>query len=319
MVRDNGSPYRTAFTISIEARAGVSTGISAADRAHTIRVAVDPASSARDIVSPGHVFPLRSRDGGVLVRAGQTEGSVDLSRLAGCAPAGVICEIMNEDGTMSRLPQLLDFARKHRLTILTVADLIAWRLRKEPQVERVAVATLQTESLGLVRASLYRNRVNALQYLALVKGELPKDGRPVAVRVHVSDPWGDLFGAIRSDAGVLLPQALRALSGFDEGVVLYILRPWEPESILRGLRDRAADFSGPTPDAEAPQDPYPTAFRDYGLGAQVLRDLGVRRIRLLTGSDRRLVGVEGFGIEVVERVPVPAQGALSALRLLEGA
>lgn len=305
MVRDNGSPYRTAFTVSIEARAGVSTGISAADRAHTIRVAVDPAAGAEDLVSPGHIFPLRSREGGVLVRAGQTEGSVDLARLAGRAPAGVICEIMNADGTMSRLPELIEFGRTHRLTILTVADLIAYRLFDEPQIIRVGGGTVSAGPLGPVQAHLYRNRVNSLLYLALVRGELPTDGTAVPVRVHSSDAFGDALALTRLDGGPTMAAAMQCLAGFPVGVVLYILRPFDPAAAVRQLQAHSRDWAGELPPESGATDPYPTAFRDYGLGAQVLASLGLRRIRLLTQSDRRLVGVEGYGIEVVDRLTVP--------------
>lgn len=306
MVRKNDSPYGTAFTVSIEASTGVTTGISAADRARTVAVAVDPNATAADLVSPGHVFPLRAREGGTLVRAGQTEGSVDLAKLAGRAGAGVICEIMNPDGTMARLPQLEVFAKEHTLRILTVADLIAWRLRTESQVERVAITELKTVSMGRVTAHVFRNRVNDLQYLALVKGEIDGD-TPTLVRVHSSDIWGDALQAFRRDAGPVLNQSMRVIGGAASGVVLYILRPFDKDSVLRSLASHAeADsIEGEIPPAPRQADPYPTGLRDYGLGAQVLRELGLRRIRLLTNSTRRLVGVEGYGLEVVERVPVP--------------
>ena len=310
MVRKNDSPYGTAFTVSIEASTGVTTGISAADRARTIEVAVDPSATATDLVSPGHVFPLRARAGGVLVRAGQTEGSVDLARLAGCSGAGVICEIMNPDGTMARLPQLEVFAREHELRILTVADLIAWRLRTESQVQRVASTALKTDSMGDVTAHVFRNRVNDLQYLALVKGAVDEE-TPTLVRVHSSDIWADALQAFRRDSGPLLNQSMRVIGDSGSGVVLYILRPFDKDSVLRNLAAHAEPDSidGEIPPAPRQADPYPTGLRDYGLGAQVLRALGLRRIRLLTNSARRLVGVEGYGLEVVERVPVPTGDA----------
>jgi 3,4-dihydroxy 2-butanone 4-phosphate synthase/GTP cyclohydrolase II len=319
MVRSNGSPYGTAFTVSIEARQGVSTGISAADRAHTMRLATDPAAGPAELVSPGHVFPLRAREGGVLVRAGQTEGSVDLARLAGCQPAGVICEIMNEDGSMARLPQLLEFAREHALPVLTVADLIAWRLQSEHIVEPVAEATLRTDSMGSVRAHLFRNRANQLQYLALVKGRIdPADA--VLVRVASSNLWADALDAFRNDGGPLLHRSMRMLGEAPAAVVLFILRPFDPDSILRDLFAVSEDVSATRPPERAAGDPYPTAIRDYGLGAQVLRSLGVQRMRLLTNSDRRLPGVEGYGIEVVERIPVPNEPATpsATLQILRG-
>ena len=304
MVRDNASPYGTAFTVSIEARDGVSTGISAADRAHTIAVAVAEDSKAADIVSPGHVFPLRARTGGVLVRAGQTEGSVDLARLAGCAPAGVICEIMNEDGSMARMPELCRFAKTHKLRMLTVADLIAWRLKEESLVEEAATAKLNTLGMGPVTARVFRNQANDCLYLALVKGELPEDA-PVPVRVCSSNVWADSLGALRRDGGPIIRSAMQLLGGFDFGVVLYILRPYDPDSILRQLQLVSDQIEGTIPPRRKQADPYPTANRDYGLGAQVLRALGLTQLQLLTNSDRRLPGVEGYGIEVVERLRVP--------------
>ena len=319
MVRDNASPYGTAFTVSIEARTGVSTGISAADRARTVEVAVAADSTPHGPVSPGHVFPLRAREGGVLVRAGQTEGSVDLARLSGCEPAGVICEIMNEDGTMSRLPQLIEFATKHRLRMLTVADLIAWRLREETLVHRVAKAAIATDGMGEVTAHVFRNHVNDLQYLALVKGELDAS-TPTAVRVASSNFWSDALGAFRRDGGPLLARAMTLLGGYDSGVVLYILRPFDGDAIIRQLSLVAEEVEGTIPEERRLADPYPIAIRDYGLGAQVLRELGVVQIRLLTNSDRRLPSVEGYGIEVVERVPVPSDAgtSLSELAVLNG-
>jgi 3,4-dihydroxy 2-butanone 4-phosphate synthase/GTP cyclohydrolase II len=319
MVRDNGSPYGTAFTVSIEAATGVSTGISAADRARTIEVAVDDSSVAADIVSPGHVFPLRAQDGGVLVRAGQTEGSVDLARLAGLKPAGVICEIMNEDGTMARLPELQAFARRHGLTILTIADLIAWRLETETQVHAVASTTLHTDGMGEVTAKLYRNRVNDLQYLALVRGE-PTPDVPTLVRVASSNVWSDALSAFRTDGGPLLHRSLKLLGSARAGVLLYILRPFDPDSVFRALSAVAEEVEGEMPAAHRRADPYPTAFRDYGLGAQVLRDLGVGRIRLMTNNDRSIPGVEGYGLEIVERVPVPSSPGqpLGELAVLTG-
>ena len=316
MVTRNKSPYQTAFTVSIEAATGVSTGISAADRSRTIEVAARPDASAGDLVSPGHIFPLRARDGGVLVRAGQTEGSVDLARLAGCSPAGIVCEIMNEDGTMSRLPQLIEFAREHQLSILTVADLIGYRLQEEPQVTRVAQGVVDTDVLGTVTAHLFRSRVNELQYLALVKGDISGD-EPTLVRVHSSDAWTDALTVIRQDGGPQLQRSMRMIERTGTGVVLYILRPFDGESVLRRLQGHARDLDADVPPLATGGDPYPTGLRDYGLGAQVLRELGVRQIRLITNSDRRLVGVEGYGLTVIERVAVPA-GPVADLRAVAG-
>jgi 3,4-dihydroxy 2-butanone 4-phosphate synthase/GTP cyclohydrolase II len=233
------------------------------------------------------------------VRAGQTEGSVDLARLAGCSPAGIVCEIMNEDGTMSRLPQLIEFAREHELSILTVADLIGYRLQEEPQVTRVAQGVVDTNVLGTVTAHLFRNRVNDLQYLALVKGDISGD-EPTLVRVHSSDAWTDALTVIRQDGGPQLQRSMRMIERTGTGVVLYILRPFDGESVLRRLQGHARDLDADVPPLATGGDPYPTGLRDYGLGAQVLRELGVRQIRLITNSDRRLVGVEGYGLTVIE-------------------
>ncbi len=319
MVRKNDSPYGTAFTVSIEASTGVTTGISAADRARTIQVAVAPGAGPKDLVSPGHVFPLRARAGGVLVRAGQTEGSADLARLAGCSSAGVICEIMNDDGTMARLPQLEEFGRTHSLHILTVADLIAWRLRTESQVEEVAKTIITTDAMGEVKAHVFRNRVNDLQYLALVKGTIDPQ-KPTLVRVHSSDVWADALQAHRSDGGPLLHRSMKIIDQAGVGVVLYILRPFDAASVLRGLTAHAEpeDIDGTIPPPPRQADPYPTGFRDYGLGAQVLRGLGVGRIRLLTNGATRLIGSLGYGLEVVERVPVPNTEVGAELALLTG-
>ncbi len=319
MVRDNASPYGTAFTVSIEASTGVTTGISAADRARTIQAAAAADAGPQDLVSPGHVFPLRAQDGGVLVRAGQTEGSVDLARLAGCTPAGVICEIMNEDGTMARLPQLLTFAEEHRLCVLTIADMIAWRLQTENQIRVVARTALETAGMGTVEARLYRNHVNDLQYLALVKGDIDAD-TPTLVRVTSSNVWADALQALRTDDGPLLSRCMEMIGAAGSGVLLYIQRPFDPDSIVRGLRAVSNDIEGEMPGPRRSADPYPTAFRDYGLGAQVLRDVGIGKIRLLTNSDRAVPGVEGYGIDIVERVPVHVapDAKVSELAVLPG-
>jgi 3,4-dihydroxy 2-butanone 4-phosphate synthase/GTP cyclohydrolase II len=317
MVRDNASPYGTAFTVSIEARTGVSTGISAADRAHTIKIASDNSCGSQDIVSPGHVFPLRARPGGVLVRAGQTEGSVDIARLAGCQPAGVLCEIMNEDGTMARLPELLEFANTHEMSILTVADLIAYRMMRETLVNRVAEGVVKTEILGEVQALLYKNPINSLQYLALVKGDVTPE-TPALVRVTSSNVWSDSLQGLRLDGSPQVSRCMELIAEEGAGVILYVLRPFDGDDVFRQFTSVCADVKGSVPDEEAISDPYPTAFRDYGLGAQVLRDIGVRRVRLITSSARRLVGVEGYGLEVVERVTLGGDSSSNELSVLSG-
>ena len=317
MVRDNASPYGTAFTVSIEARSGVTTGISAADRAHTIKIAADTSCVARDLVSPGHVFPLRARSGGVLVRAGQTEGSVDIARLAGCEPAGVLCEIMNEDGTMARLPELLEFASRHEMSVLTVADLIAYRMLSETLVTRVAHGSIHTKPLGEVQASLYRNPINKLQYLALVKGKVDAE-TAVLVRVTSSNVWTDSLQGLRLDGSPQLTRCMDMIAREGAGVILYVLRPFDGDEILRQFTRVCGAVEGAVPGEETISDPYPTAFRDYGLGAQVLRAIGVRRVRLITSGARRLVGVEGYGLDVVERVTLSDDSSASELAVLPG-
>lgn len=304
MVRDNQASLGTAFTVSIEARHGVSTGISARDRATTIRAAIADDARPSDLVSPGHVFPLRARRGGVLVRTGQTEGSVDLARLAGCKPAGVICEIMKDDGEMARMPELEEFAARHQLVLCSVADLIAYRLERERIVRRKSEHGLRPGYLGPGepwRAFVYDTEVEDTEYLALVRGAPEAVDGPVLVRVAALDPIVDPL-ALRPD----VEGALRAIDEAGAGVFLYV-HSRSRTSLTRSfdkISAGAATRSGVLrPDASS------EALRDFGLGAQVLADLGLRQIRLLSNSDRRIVGIEGFGIEVVERVTLPARGS----------
>jgi len=309
MVRDNRASLGTAFTVSIEARHGVSTGISARDRATTIRAAISEDAGPADIVSPGHVFPLRARKGGVLVRTGQTEGSVDLARLAGCRPAGVICEIMRDDGEMARLPELEQFAARHGLMLLSVADLIAYRLQRERIVRRQATGALRPGTLGPGEpfvAHYYDTEVEDTEYLALVRGDvaaISATGQPVLVRVAAMDPLADPF-ALRPD----LLAAVEAIDQQGVGVLLYVvnrsrtrLLPSFERLVLQrtAARDKLTNLRNDSSEA----------LRDFGLGAQVLADLGLKRIRLMMWSDRKIAGLEGFGIEVVERVPVPGRAA----------
>jgi 3,4-dihydroxy 2-butanone 4-phosphate synthase/GTP cyclohydrolase II len=307
MVRDNQASLGTAFTVSIEARHGVSTGISARDRATTIRTAIADHASPAHIVSPGHVFPLRARKGGVLVRTGQTEGSVDLARLAGCRPAGVICEIMREDGEMARRPELEQFAARHGLLLLSVADMIAYRLQRERIVRCQGTGTLRPGALGPgepFAAHYYNTLVDDTEYLALVRGDVAAaslTGEPVLVRVAVLDPMGDPF-MLRPD----LVAALEAIDNTGVGVLLYVVNGGRTR-LLPAFERLVLQRSGPRDTVANIRNDSSEALRDFGLGAQVLADLGLNRIRLMMWSDRKIAALEGFGIEVVERVPIPGR------------
>jgi 3,4-dihydroxy 2-butanone 4-phosphate synthase / GTP cyclohydrolase II len=309
MVRENQATLGTAFTVSIEARHGVTTGISARDRAVTIQTAIGDDARPEDLVSPGHVFPLRARRGGVLVRTGQTEGSVDLARLAGLKPAGVICEIMRDDGEMARLPELVEFGRQHGLPILSVADIIAWRLQRERIVRRRLSGVLRPGSLGPgepFAAHLYDTEVEETEYLALVRGDVAAasaTGTEVLVRVQSLDPVGDPF-AVRPE----LDAALRAIDEAGLGVYLYVYNHART-SLLRAFEKVVGQRSPGAARVEGSSE----ALRDFGLGAQVLADLGCHRIRLMSNTDRRIPGIEGFGIEVTERVAIPPRPAARRL------
>jgi 3,4-dihydroxy 2-butanone 4-phosphate synthase/GTP cyclohydrolase II len=298
---ENASGFGTAFTVSIEARHGVTTGISAADRATTVLAAVNPAGKPSDIVRPGHVFPLRARNGGVLMRPGQTEASVDLARLAGLNPSGVICEIMNDDGTMARLPELEVFAARHNLKIISVADLIRYRLANEICVRRIAEAVVPTIH-GEFKAIAFENMLNGEMHLAMVLGEIKPD-EPVLVRVHAQSVLSDVFGSLRDDHGAQLQAALQHIRAAGRGVVLYL----KQEARGVGLADQLREYREPSQQQEK-RDPMRT-LRDYGTGAQILHDLGVRQLKLLSNRAPKLSALEGFALEIVGHVPLTAEAA----------
>jgi 3,4-dihydroxy 2-butanone 4-phosphate synthase/GTP cyclohydrolase II len=294
MVADNTAPLGTAFTVSIDARGCKGNGLSAADRAKTIRQAVSDDVDASDFVVPGHVFPLRARDGGVLVRTGQTEGAVDLCRLGGMSPAGAICEILNEDGTMARLPDLVPFAKEHGLKVGTIADLIQYRLQNESLVSRVSTARLPTKYGGEFTAHVYRSEVEEGEHMVLVKGEIDPE-KPVLVRAHAEYPPGDVFGYARRNTGRLLHAAMAKIASEGEGVILYVRRHGRGAEMLAQDEEGGASTN---PNARL------AVFKDYGVGAQILRDIGVRKIRLLSNSPPRLPNLSGYGLEVVEVVSI---------------
>ena len=302
MTDENTSQFGTAFTVSVEAKKGVTTGISASDRATTILTAIDPRMGPEDLARPGHVFPLRAKPGGVLQRAGQTEGSVDIARLAGLYPAGVICEIMSDDGTMARVPELIEFAKRHALKIVTVKDLIHYRTRTERFVKRISDVTLPTDH-GEFRAVAYTNDMDTNIHIALVKGEI-KPEEAVLVRVHSECLTGDVFGSKRCDCGEQLHKAMEMINKEGKGVILYMRQEGRGIGLANKLKAYELQDKGlDTVEANIKLGFKPD-LRDYGIGAQILVDLGVRKMRLMTNNPKKIVGLEGYGLKVVERVPV---------------
>jgi 3,4-dihydroxy 2-butanone 4-phosphate synthase / GTP cyclohydrolase II len=306
MVSDNTSQFGTGFTVSIEAKKGVTTGISAADRATTIQTAIADGATAKDLARPGHVFPLRARSGGVMVRVGQTEGSVDLSKLAGLKPAAVICEIMDDDGTMARMPSLEKFSEEHGIGICTVADLVEYRMKKESFVRVAAETVIPTKSGGDIRILAYENDLDNLTHIALVKGEIDPE-KPTLVRVHSECMTGDIFGSLKCDCGDQLHRAMEMIDKEGSGVILYLRQEGRGIGLVNKLKAYELQRQGYDTVEANEKLGFEADMRDYGVGAQMLADLGVRKMRLMTNNPKKMIGLEGYGLSVVEQCPIETE------------
>jgi 3,4-dihydroxy 2-butanone 4-phosphate synthase / GTP cyclohydrolase II len=306
MVDDNTSPHKTGFTVSIEARKGVTTGISAFDRATTILTTIADNAKPYDLVRPGHVFPLRAKIGGVMVRSGQTEGSVDLARLAGLKPSAVICEIMDEDGSMARMPALEKISDEHGIGICTIADLIEYRMRTESFVHRAVEAVVPTAHAGMFKAVVYENDVENLQHVALIKGEIDPS-KPVLVRVHSECITGDIFGSLRCDCGEQLRKAMEMIDKEGSGIILYIRQEGRGIGLVNKLKAYNLQDKGMDPLDVDSDVAFMPDLRHYGIGAQVLVNLGVKKMKILTNNPKKMVGLQGYGLEVVEQIPIEVE------------